>query len=194
MSALLFVPLFFSLLPASSAAPDVTPAPPAAATPRPKPEKPPLDFTGVWELDEKASRNVSPVLAGAVLNVRQTGNQIWISPMDPAKSRILSESIVADGRPYEKTLGTKGKGILTVSWGKDRKSLWLEVLAGPEDDPRRIVQRSVWKLSADRRTWIRQSVSIQDGQTSESMLVLHRRQTPPRGATPKPAAGGGPKS
>jgi hypothetical protein len=166
--------------PAAKAAPAPTRAPAA---------KPPLDFTGVWELDEKSSRNVVAAMSGEVLTVRQTGNQIWISPMDPAKSHLLSESIVVDGKTYEKTLGNKGKGYLTVDWGKDGKSLWLEVTAGPDEDPRKVVQRSVWKLSKDRRVWVRQSVSIQNGKTTEATLVFRRRTAPPRAAakTPTPA-------
>ncbi len=179
------------LLVASALQAGPAPAPPATAAPpattRPTPERPPLDFTGVWVLDEKASRNVSRAMKGEVLNVRQTGNQIWISSMDPGKSRLIAESIVVDGRPYEKTLGTNGKGFLTASWGTDRKSLWLEVTAGPEDNPRSIVQRSVWKLTKDRRTWIRQSVSIQEGKSSEATLVLRRQVTPsPKAPAPKP--------
>lgn len=154
---------------------------------RPTPSRPPLDFTGVWVLDEKASRNVAPAMSGEVLNVRQTGNEIWISPMDPSKSHLLSESIVADGRPYEKTLGNSGKGVLVAAWGKDGKSLWLEVTAGPESDPRQVVQRSEWKLSADRRTWVRQSVSIQNGQTRDATLVFRRRiASPTPTPTPRP--------
>ena len=171
-----------------------TPAPapaPTAARPAakaaPSPSKAPLDFTGVWELDEKASRNVSKAMTGEVLTVRQTGNQIWISPMDPEKSRLLSESIVADGKTYEKALGTKGRGYLTVDWGKDGKSLWLEVTAGPDDNPRQVVQRSVWKLSKDRRVWVRQSVSIQGGKSNESTLVFRRRTAAARTPTKKPA-------
>jgi hypothetical protein len=141
----------------------------------PTPEKPPVDFTGTWVLDEKASRNVSPAMTEAVLTVRQTGNHIYLSPMDPEKSHLLAEAIVVDGKPYEKTLGTKGRGILTAAWGKDRKSLWLEVTAGPEDDPRKVVQRSVWKLADGGKTWVRQSVSIQNGKTQEAMLVFRRK-------------------
>jgi hypothetical protein len=160
---------------ASSAPPPASPS--AASAARPTPVRPPLDFTGVWVLDEKASRNISAPLRDAVLNVRQTGNEIWISPMDPSKSHLLSESIVVDGRPYQKTLGNSGKGILVAVWGKDGKSLWLEVTAGPEENPRQVVQRSVWKLSTDRRTWVRQSVSIQKGNTRDAMLVFRRRET-----------------
>jgi hypothetical protein len=162
------------------------PGPTAGATPRPTPRKPPLDFTGVWVLDETASRNTAPAMRGETLNVRQTGNQIWIEPMDAAKSHLLSESIVVDGRAYEKSLGNKGKGYVTVDWGRDGKSLWLEVTAGPDENPRQVVQRSVWKLSADRRTWVRQSVSIQDGKTKEAMLVFRRRATGGKAAPTKP--------
>jgi hypothetical protein len=180
---------------AASRGPAQTPPPPAAtnapapATTRAAAAKAPLDFTGVWELDEKSSRNVTAAMTGEVLTVRQTGNQIWISPMDPQKSHLLSESIVADGKTYEKTLGNKSKGYLTVDWGKDGKSLWLEVTAGPDEDPRKVVQRSVWKLSKDRRVWVRQSVSIQNGKTTEATLVFRRRTAPPRAAakTPTPA-------
>jgi len=146
-----------------------------AADARTTPGKPPLDFTGVWVLDEKASRNVSRAMSGAVLTVRQTGDHIILSPMDPEKSQLLAESIVVDGKPYVKTLGNKGKGVLTAQWGTDRKSLWLEVTAGPDDDPRQTVQRSVWKLADDRKTWVRQSVSIQDGKSQESSLVFRRK-------------------
>jgi hypothetical protein len=172
----------------ATARPSTTPIPAPATTPSSGATsgKPPLDFTGVWVLDEKESRNVSPAMKGETLNVRQTGNQIWISPMDPAKSRLLSESIVVDGRPYEKALGTKGKGLLTVAWAKDRQSLWLEMTAGPDDDPRKIVQRSVWKLSKDRKTWVRQSVTIQEGRTTDSVLVFHRKQNPRATGAPTP--------
>lgn len=185
LALLAFLLAAVSAAQAPAAPPAPTAAPPAAA--RPTPAKPPLDFTGVWELDEKASRNVSPAMKGEVLNVRQTGNQIWISSMNAEHSRLLSESIVVDGRPYEKTLGTRGKGYLTASWGTDNKSLWLEVTAGPESDPRSIVQRSIWKLTKDRRTWVRQSVSMQEGKSSETMLVLRRRESSRTGTGSKPA-------
>ena len=178
-----------ALLFAAAASTGLVRAQPAPApSPRPTARRPPLDFTGVWVLDEPASRNVAPAMRGETLNVRQTGNQIWIEPMDGSRSHLLSESIVADGRSYEKSLGNKGKGFVTVDWGRDGKSLWLEVTAGPDDNPRQVVQRSVWKISADRKTWVRQSVSIQDGKTTEAMLVF-RRKTPGAKAAPtkKPA-------
>jgi len=176
---------------AAGAAAQTPPVPAPTGAPAPPPTraasaKPPLDFTGVWEIDEKSSRNVAAAMSGEVLTVRQTGNQIWISPMDPEKSHLLSESIVVDGKTYEKALGTKGKGYLTVDWGKDGKSLWLEVTAGPDENPRQVVQRSVWKLSKDRRVWVRQSVSIQNGKTTEATLVFRRRTSAPRAAAKTP--------
>ena len=128
-------------------------------------------------------------MSGEVLTVRQTGNQIWISPMDPAKSHLLSESIVVDGKTYEKTLGNKGQGLPDGGLGQGREVALVEVTAGPDEDPRKVVQRSVWKLSKDRRVWVRQSVSIQNGKTTEATLVFRRRTAPPRAAakTPTPA-------
>ena len=185
------------LLAGTLAGPLPAPSPSAAPTRRPTLAKPPLDFTGVWILDETASRNVNPAMHGEVLNVRQTGNRIWIEPMDPGKSRLLSESIVADGQTYEKALGTKGNGWVTVDWGRDGKSLWIEVAAGPDENPRRVMQRSVWKLSDDRRTWVRQSVSIQEGKSREATLVFRRRAAPSkatRGPSRKPTAAAPPAS
>ncbi|MGE5278069.1 MAG: hypothetical protein ACM3SU_13810 [Acidobacteriota bacterium] len=186
MKGALLAVLLAAAAPAAPAR-QATPPPARRAAPaaRPTPFRPPLDFTGVWVLDEKASRNVAPAMSGEILNVRQTGNEIWISPMNPSRSHLLSESIVVDGRPYEKTLGNSGKGILVAQWGTDRKSLWLEVTAGPESNPRQVVQRSIWKLSADRRTWVRQSVSIQDGKTRDATLVFRRRIASP---APTPTA------
>ena len=122
-------------------------------------------------------------MRGSVLNVRQTGNEIYISPMDPSKSHLMAEEIVVDGRPYLKTLGNTGKGQLVADWAKDRKSLWLEMTAGPEDNPRQVVQRGHWSLSDDRKTWLRQSVSLQNGKRKESTLVFRRQTHPP---TPTP--------
>jgi len=63
--------------PPPAAPPAATPPARTAAAPRATPRKPPLDFTGVWVLDENASRNVSPPMRGSVLNVRQTGNRLY---------------------------------------------------------------------------------------------------------------------
>jgi hypothetical protein len=114
-------------------------------------------------------------MKGAVLSVKQTGDRILIEPLGKRRERILAEVIVADGRPYEKPMGTEEKGTVTVAWAKDRKSLWIEVVAGPKENPRASVQRSVWKLSDNGRVWLRQSVSIQGGQTFEARLVFRKR-------------------
>jgi hypothetical protein len=37
------------------------------------------------------------------------------------------------------------------------------------------VQRSVWKLSENGKVWLRQSVSIQGGQTFEARLVFRKK-------------------
>ncbi len=144
-----------------------------------KAPKPPLDFSGVWVLDPRMSLNVSPNMMGAVLSVTQEGNRIWISPLKPqggSRSPILAEEIVADARPYEKALGPAGKGIVTAGWSTDGKALWIEVLAGPPENPRAAVQRIIWKLSDDRTLWVRESVSLSPGNAKSARLVFRRRQ------------------
>ncbi len=118
-------------------------------------------------------------MQGAVLSVRQKGNRIWLSPVTPGSARqtIPSEEIVADGRAYEKALGTAGKGLVTADWAKDGKSLWIEVRAGPAENPKAPLQRSVWKLSEDRMVWVRESVSLSEGEARSARLVFHRRKT-----------------
>ncbi len=141
--------------------------------------KPPLDFSGTWTLDPKLSRNVSAQMRDAVLSVRQKGNRIWISPVKSEtgpRQRILSEEIVADARPYEKALGPAGKGLVTAGWAKDGKALWIEVTAGPPEDPGSAIQRSVWKLSSDRQVWVRESVSISKGHSGSARLVFRRNK------------------
>ena len=145
---------------------------------RPTPEpKPPLDFSGTWTLDPKESMNVSSQMQGAVLSVRQAGNRIWISSVKADKgprSRILAEEIVVDARPYEKALGPAGKGLVTAGWAADGKSLWIEVAAGPPENPGEAIQRSVWKLSEDRQTWVRESVSVSKGHSGRARLVFRK--------------------
>ena len=145
---------------------------------RPKGEaKPPLDFSGTWTLDPKMSRNVSAQMQGAVLSVRQRGNRIWISPVNPKagpRLRILAEEIVADARPYEKTLGPAGKGLVTAGWARDGKSLWIEVSAGPGDKPGEAMQRSIWRLSDDRQVWVRESISASPGRSARARLVFRK--------------------
>jgi hypothetical protein len=112
-------------------------------------------------------------MRGAVLSVEQKGNHIRILPLGH-RDKLLGDEIVADGRPYEKTLGN-GKGVVTAGWSKDRGSLWLEVSGGTPEEPRAAIQRSVWKLSSDRKTWIRHSVSSSGGEKAEALLVFRRR-------------------
>jgi hypothetical protein len=141
--------------------------------------KPPLDFSGTWTLDSKMSSNVSDQMRGAVLSVRQSGDRIWISPVkakDGPRPQILAEEIVADARPYEKALGPAGKGLVTAGWAKDGKSLWIEVTAGPPENPGVAIQRSVWKLSEDRQVWVRESVSASPGRAAHARLVFRRNK------------------
>ena len=141
--------------------------------------KPPLDFSGTWTLDPKSSVNVSAQMQGAVLSVRQNGDRIWISPVKAEagpRSRILSEEIVADARPYEKALGPAGKGLVTAGWARDGKSLWIEVAAGPPENPGEAIQRSVWRLSEDRQVWVRESVSVSKGHSGRARLVFRRNK------------------
>ena len=155
----------------------------AAASPKPpKPTKTPaskaaLDFSGTWELDEKVSVNVSPQMKGAVLSVEQEGNQILISPVQgegKPRQDILAEALVVDGRPYEKSLGPAGKGLVTAGWSPDGKSLWIEVEAGPPGNRRAAVQRSVWKISEDRTVWVRESTSTSGGRSAHARLVFRK--------------------
>jgi len=148
------------------------------ATPTPSP-KPPLDFSGTWELDEKASVNVSAQMKGAVLSVRQKGNRIWISPVkkeEGPRQPILAEEIVADGQPYEKALGPAGKGLVTAAWAPDGKSLRIEVQAGAAESRGSAVQRSVWKVSEDRTVWVRESTSFSSGRAARARLVFRKRE------------------
>ena len=153
----------------------------AAASPKGKASipRPPLDFSGVWELDPRMSLNVSSHMMGAVLSVRQEGDRIWITPVKAeggSRPAILAEEIVADAHPYEKALGPAGKGVVTAGWAADGKALWIEVLAGPSENPREAVQRIIWKLSEDRNLWVRESVSMSPGNAKSSRLVFRRHQ------------------
>lgn len=126
-------------------------------------------------------------MRGAVLRIDQSGDHIRMFPIGRG-NELLAEEIVADGRPYEKALGS-GRGVVTASWSKDGESLWLELAAGPRENPRATVQRSVWKLSRDRKTWIRHSVTVQGGERAETRLVFRKREKAPN-PTPSPRASG----
>jgi len=172
---LLLVLLLAAALPAAPAAGRPA-APKPTAVPAPPPRRAPLDFSGVWELDERGSRNVPSNMRAAVLSVTQAGNRIRIEPIQEGKHILLSaDQIVADGRTYEKNVGLKTRGYVTAAWSPDRASLRLEITAGPDENPRESVQRSVWTLSKDRKVWVRQSVSAREGKTSTTRLVFRRR-------------------
>jgi hypothetical protein len=118
-------------------------------------------------------------MRGAVLSVRQAGNRIWISSVKPdtgPRSRILAEEIVVDARPYEKALGPAGKGLVTAGWAADGKSLWIEVAAGPPENPGEAIQRSVWRLSDDGQTWVRESMSVSKGHSGRARLVFRKNK------------------
>ncbi len=157
---------------------------PLFGAPAPKPTRkaaapPPLDFSGVWELDPKMSLHVSGSMRDAVLSVTQKGDRIWLSPVQsPGKARspILAEEIVADGRAYEKALGPAGKGLVTAGWARDGKALWIEVQAGSPENPREAVQRSIWRISEDRKVWVRESVSLSKGTAKSARLVFRRKE------------------
>ena len=166
-----------------------TAPPPAAATKLPKAKtarRPPLDFSGVWEIDPKMSSGGSWRMEEAVLAVKQRGNAIYIEPIESKAPKLLADEIIADGRPYEKMMGPAGKGVVTAQWAKDGKSLFIEVTAGPPENPRAAVQHSVWKISSDGSVWIRESVSVSKGTGGRTRLVFRKRG---RVSKPTPAPG-----
>ena len=153
------------------------PTPRAARTPKAKATaKPPLDFSGVWVLDSEASSGVAPQMQNAVLQVKQNGNRIWIEQIETPQRNILSEQIVVDGKKYEKSLGHGMKGTLEAEWGKDRASLWLQAIAGPEGDPSSAVQRGIWKLQDGGKVWTRQTRTLEPDGARETFLVFRKRE------------------
>lgn len=159
-----------------------------APTP-PSPEKPPLDFSGTWELDERASLNISPRMSGAVLVVEQRGDHIRISPgaQGPGKLNLAADEVVADGQPYEKSVGG-ARGIATARWSPDGQALELTVTAGPTQGRGRALQTSRWTLSRDGSTWVRDTSTSADGKGSRSRLVFRRQSREAAGKTPTPAS------
>lgn len=172
--------LHAALAPAAAAGLPVVPTP--TRRPAPPPSRRPLNFSGVWVLDADASEGAPRSMQGAVLSVAQTGNRITIEPVHGEHILLTADQIVADGRTYEKNVGLKTKGLVTVAWSPKGDSLRIEVTAGPAEDPRQSVQRSVWTLSRDRKVWVRQSVTVREGKTSLTRLVFRRRVAP----TPTP--------
>ncbi len=163
-----------------------TAAPAPRRTPSPRSSGAPLDFSGFWRLDADASKNINPMMKDATLSVSQKGNRIWISPgPDVRRGALLSEEIVVDGRPYEKSLGPAGKGIVTAEWAPDGQSLRIESRVGTEGDSHNFaIQRSIWKLSSDRNVWVRESSSISPGRARSSRLIF--RKVPPPTPTALP--------
>lgn len=176
----LFALAVFAAAVLAAAAPAPTPAPPAAA-------RPPLDFSGTWKLDENASVRVAPNMRGAVLVVEQLGDRIRISPapQGPGKLNLSADEIVADGRPYEKSVGG-AKGVVTARWSADGKSLQIEATAEPPEKTRKAVQLSRWSLSPDKAVWVRETHTLSGGKTAVTRL-LFRRFVPEPAATSTPA-------
>ncbi len=167
-----------------------------APTPSPRPEKPaakkgkaspaaraPIDFSGVWELDPKASQGVVKAMQNAVIRVKQNGDRIWMEPLGTAQGTLLAEELVVDGQLYEKKLG-KDKGTVLAKWGNDNQSLWIEAVNSTPQDPRAAVQRMVWRLQDFGNTWTRQSWTISGEKSKQAYLVFRKR---PADWVPTPA-------
>ena len=171
-------------------------SPPAAPTPtrRPwAPKRPPIDFSGVWEIDAAASQGAPANMSGAVLSVVQSGNRITLEPVHGEHILLAADQIIADGRTYEKNVSTKMKGLVTAAWSPRGESLRIEISAGPPEDLKRMVQRSVWTLSRDRKVWVRQGVTVREGKSSLTRLVFRRRMGIPPTPKVSPAPGSHPK-
>jgi hypothetical protein len=160
---------------------------PMSGTPSPTPSsKPPVDFSGTWQLDERASINVSPKMKGALLIVEQRGDRIRISPgpQGPGKIYLSADELVVDGQPYEKSVGG-AKGIATARWSADGQAMELTITAPATENHSKAVQTSRWSLSGDGSTWVRETRTVVDGKGTASRLVF-RRQAPPPAASPSP--------
>jgi hypothetical protein len=162
--------------------PSAAPAKKKSASLRPGAAGGPTDFSGIWEFDKQSS-SPSRHLQNSVLEVTQKGERIRIQPLGKTRNLVLAEEVVVDGRAYEKSLGNQ-KGTLTARWGEDGRSVWLEVVAGTDEDPRAGVQRSVWRLSQDRNVWMRETATMHKGSTQTSRAVFHRQDAGKRKPTP----------
>ena len=162
-----------TILGAQTAAPAPKPVRTPGAAKRPAP---PLDFTGTWDLDAKASRGVTGQMEDAVLQVRQNGNRIWIEAIESRSTRLTAEEIIVDGQPYEKAIGAGKKGTLEAAWGKDGKSLWLQVIVATDDNPAAASQRMIWQLEDGGRTWTRKTRTIQPDGSKDTYLVFRKRE------------------
>jgi hypothetical protein len=179
--ALLLALLASTALAASAATPAPTTRPRATPKPAATPARPPLDFSGTWDLDPATSRNVFPTIeAGLTLVVRQTGNRIWLEPAGPNARHAAAEMLVADGRPYSKSLGPGGTGTVTARWSPDGKALLIEITA------RDAAQRSRWTLSPDRKQWFRHTITNEGGQMRETGMAFRKRAPGAKAPTPPP--------
>ena len=169
--------LFAAMVLAQTAPPTPTFPPKPKAKAKGSSAKAPLDFTGVWVLDAKASTGVAPQMAGVVLQVRQNGNRIWIEQVESQSRMIVSEEIVVDGQKYEKGLGGGQKGTLEAAWGNDNTSLWLQAVAAAGDNPTGAVQRMIWRLRENGQTWTRQTRTIQPDGVKDTFLVFRKKET-----------------
>lgn len=162
---------------AAFAAAQEAPVPTPSPKPPPKnakPAPPPVDFSGVWELDTQASHGVVPAMVNAVLKVQQNGNRITIEPIGQnASEHLMAEQIIVDGQKYEKNLG-KDKGTLVAKWGNDG-TLWMEAVIATPQDPRAAVQRMIWHLRDFGNTWTRQTRTVSLDHSKDTFYVFRRR-------------------
>jgi hypothetical protein len=168
-----------AILSAQAAPP--TPRPTLPAPPPAKNSKtPPLDFSGVWDIDVDKSLGVSTSMKRAVLSVRQNGSRLWIEPIEQPRPYLSADEIVVDGKLYEKAIGRGEKGTLQAQWAKDRKSLWIQIVTTNDQGAEVDYKRSQWSLSDGGKIWIRHTWTVQKGASEESILVFRKRP----GATP----------
>lgn len=152
------------------------PAPTAPSKAAPNSAKARLDFSGVWEIDLKKSQGISKNMEKAVISIRQSGDRIWMEPIEQQRPWLVAEEIVVDGRLYEKAVGGGRKGSVQAEWGKDKKSLWIQAATGTDENPSAALQRSVWRLRDGGKTWTRQTWTVQKEETRESFLVFRKRE------------------
>jgi hypothetical protein len=135
------------------------------------------DFSGIWELDPKLSLNASPAMNRTVLSVTQKGNRIQIEPVKSGQGpnpRILPVDLVVDGVAHEKALGRVRKGLVTAKWGRDGKSISIEVEAAPPAK-RAVVERGLWTISRDRTVWIVESNTVSQKVSRRTRLAFRKR-------------------
>jgi hypothetical protein len=137
---------------------------------------PPLDFSGVWDIDLAQSQGVSTAMKQAVLSVRQSGNTILVEPIEQPRPFLSADEIVVDGKVYEKAIGRGAKGTVRAFWATDGKSLWIETITKHTDGTEVAHQRSQWTLNNGGTVWTRHTWTVQDGKNRESVLVFKKRR------------------